>query len=43
MAELYHKEIRHHPETRINLDLFFNGWVFLRKESSREYFRLRYI
>ena len=30
-------------EVRISLDLFFSGWVFFRKESSRQHFRLRYI
>ena len=27
---------------RVSLDLFFSGWIFFRKESSREHFKLRY-
>ena len=30
-------------EIRISLDLFFSGWIFFRKESSKQHFRLRYI
>jgi len=30
-------------EVRISLDFFFTGWVFFRKESSKQHFRLRYI
>ena len=30
-------------EVKVSLDFFYNGWVFFRKESSREHFRLRYI
>lgn len=35
-------QIRANPAVRISIDLFFSGWVFFRKESSREEFRLRY-
>jgi predicted O-methyltransferase YrrM len=35
--------IRKRDEVRISLDFFFNGWIFLRKESSRQHFSLRYI
>ena len=35
--------VRQKPEVSISLDLFFTGWVFFRKESSRQYFKLRYI
>lgn len=35
-------QIRANPAVRISIDLFFSGWVFFRKESSREQFRLRY-
>jgi predicted O-methyltransferase YrrM len=35
--------IRLRPEVRISLDFFNSGWVFFRKESSRQHFRLRYI
>jgi len=27
----------------VSLDLFYSGWVFLRKESSKQHFRLRYV
>jgi predicted O-methyltransferase YrrM len=30
-------------EVRISLDFFQNGWIFFRKESSRQHFRLRYM
>jgi predicted O-methyltransferase YrrM len=30
-------------EVKISLDLFFSGWIFFRRESSRQHFRLRYI
>lgn len=35
--------IRQKQEVRISLDFFFHGWIFLRKESTKEDFRLRYI
>jgi predicted O-methyltransferase YrrM len=28
---------------RVSLDLFYSGWVFLRKESSKQHFKLRYV
>jgi predicted O-methyltransferase YrrM len=31
------------PEVTVSLDFFYSGWVFFRKESSRQHFRLRYI
>ena len=37
------EEIIRRPEVTVTLDLFFNGWIFFRKESSREHFRLRYV
>lgn len=30
-------------DVRVSLDLFFSGWLFFRKESSKEHFRLRYL
>jgi predicted O-methyltransferase YrrM len=30
-------------EIRISLDFYFMGWLFFRKESSKEHFRLRYL
>lgn len=35
--------IRQREEVRISLDLFSSGWLFFRRESSKEHFRLRYI
>ena len=35
--------IRARQEVRISLDLFYTGWLFYRKESSRQHFRLRYL
>jgi predicted O-methyltransferase YrrM len=37
------EQVRKKPEVTISLDLFFTGWIFLRKESSKQHFRLRYI
>jgi len=37
------EEARNHPRVTVSLDLFYSGWIFLRKESSRQHFRLRYI
>jgi hypothetical protein len=37
------EQVRQRPEVRISLDLFLSGWVFCRKESSRQHFKLRYI
>jgi predicted O-methyltransferase YrrM len=37
------EQVKQHDKVRISLDLFFSGWIFLRKESSRQHFRLRYI
>ena len=34
--------VKHRQEVRISLDFFYTGWVFFRKESSRQHFRLRY-
>ena len=31
------------PDVKVSIDLFFMGWLFLRKESSKEHFRLRYL
>ena len=36
------EQIRQQEEVRISLDLFFSGWIFFRKESSKQHFRLRY-
>ncbi|HPI85334.1 MAG TPA: class I SAM-dependent methyltransferase [Bacteroidales bacterium] len=30
------------PEVKVSLDLFYSGWLFFRKESSKEHFKLRY-
>lgn len=35
--------VKQRQEVRISLDFFYTGWVFFRKESSRQHFRLRYI
>ncbi len=35
--------IRQRQEIRLSLDFFLTGWIFFRKESSRQHFRLRYI
>jgi len=35
--------VRQKQEVRISLDFFFTGWIFFRKESSKQHFRLRYI
>lgn len=35
--------LKQRQEVRISLDFFYTGWVFFRKESSRQHFRLRYI
>lgn len=35
--------LRQEQEVRISLDFFFTGWIFFRKESSKQHFRLRYI
>jgi predicted O-methyltransferase YrrM len=37
------EEITGRKEVTVSLDLFFSGWVFFRKESSRQHFRLRYV
>jgi predicted O-methyltransferase YrrM len=37
------EEITGKKEVTVSLDLFFSGWVFFRKESSRQHFRLRYV
>jgi predicted O-methyltransferase YrrM len=37
------EQIRLQNEIRISLDLFYSGWIFFRKESSKQHFRLRYI
>lgn len=34
--------IKQKPEVTVSLDFFRQGWIFFRKESSREHFRLRY-
>jgi predicted O-methyltransferase YrrM len=36
-------EARTHERVTVSLDLFHSGWILLRKESSRQHFRLRYI
>lgn len=35
--------LKQKQEVRISLDFFCCGWIFFRKESSRQHFRLRYI
>jgi predicted O-methyltransferase YrrM len=35
--------IREKEDVKVSLDLFYSGWVFFRKESAKEHFRLRYI
>jgi predicted O-methyltransferase YrrM len=37
------EQIRQMKDIRISLDFFFSGWIFFRKESSKQHFRLRYI
>jgi predicted O-methyltransferase YrrM len=37
------EKIRMHPAVTVSMDLFFTGWIFFRRESSREHFNLRYI
>lgn len=37
------QEIIKRPEVTVSLDFFYSGWVFFRKESSRQHFRLRYV
>jgi len=37
------EQIRQMKDIRISLDFFFSGWLFFRKESSKQHFRLRYI
>lgn len=37
------EKIRQQAGIRISLDLFFSGWIFFRKESTKQHFRLRYI
>lgn len=37
------QEICRSEKVTVSLDLFMSGWVFLRRESSREHFRLRYV
>jgi predicted O-methyltransferase YrrM len=36
------EEARQHEMVTVSLDLFFSGWIFFRKELSRQHFRLRY-
>ncbi len=42
MEEAWEQVIQR-AEVTVSLDFFYSGWVFFRKESSREHFRLRYI
>jgi predicted O-methyltransferase YrrM len=37
------EQIIQRPEVMVSLDFFYSGWIFFRKESSRQHFRLRYI
>ena len=37
------EHIRLKDEVRISLDFFFSGWLFFRRECSKEHFRLRYL
>jgi predicted O-methyltransferase YrrM len=34
--------VKNKPEVKLSLDLFFSGWIFFRKESSRQHYHLRY-
>ena len=35
------EEIKHHPQVKVTVDLFFMGLVFFRKEQATEHFKLR--
>jgi len=37
------EKVKQHERVKISLDLFYSGWIFFRKESSRQHFKLRYI
>jgi predicted O-methyltransferase YrrM len=36
------EEIKRHDMARVSLDLFYSGWIIMRKELSRQHFRLKY-
>lgn len=36
------KKVSRHEKVKVSIDLYFNGWIFFRKESSVQHFRLRY-